>query len=307
MFVGFFVFLFSLGAISACHPAIAVIVTSGLVMGVLYAKYKRIDLGSLRTFALAVCLGAVFGTCSSLGQWRRAQDKASLAKLTPPSTKTEAAKSTPQEKGDAPTAPVPNPTSIPDREASPVSQEDRETARRRAVTDGIAAAEKIASDKELCDTAKSIAEAWQKLKQVTSSDQEWKKAKGLAKKLEKCRLSVEKAFQDAVIMVMVSQREDMATRMETTLLEQGIDARVSLKGKTKNEMTVQWILMTRPIAYKLIVESGLGANLEKAGFKKVTLTNGYGDSFYQDLNPSSEEGAGRMALEGLGLDKPITL
>ena len=47
--------------------------------------------------------------------------------------------------------------------------------------------------------------------------------------------------------------------------------------------------------------------LEKIGFKRVTFSDGYYESWYFDLTPESEEESGKLALRGVGLDQPIKM
>lgn len=49
------------------------------------------------------------------------------------------------------------------------------------------------------------------------------------------------------------------------------------------------------------------AGLQEIGFKRVTLSDGYYLSYVYDLEPQSEDGGGKLALAGLGLDKPISM
>ncbi len=185
--------------------------------------------------------------------------------------------------------------------------EDPEIARRRAITEGIAESEKVVADKGLCDTPKAIADAWTKLKQVTPSDPEIKQAKDLAKKLEKCRATTEKKLDKEILELMVAQRESMASRMETSFLDDGLDVRVTLSGKNKNEIKMTWVLMSRPTVHQITKDGTFLAGLEKTGFKRVTFSDGFGESFWYDLEPQDETGAGKKALKDLGLDVPISL
>ncbi len=102
---------------------------------------------------------------------------------------------------------------------------------------------------------------------------------------EQERIKEEKAKNAAIVLKanMQSQREQMADRMETNLLSQGMDVRIKLSGPGKTVMKMTYVLMSRPLVYKLTNESDFLDNLKKAGFKKVIFHDGYNYSWTYDL------------------------
>ncbi|MBK9755817.1 MAG: hypothetical protein IPO88_20380 [Nannocystis sp.] len=80
---------------------------------------------------------------------------------------------------------------------------------RKSEVDGwIQEARRVVADE--CDTPKSIADAWSDLRQVGAGDGAFPAAKKAAVALEKCRKKSERAFEEGVRQVMMSQRERRA-------------------------------------------------------------------------------------------------
>lgn len=187
-----------------------------------------------------------------------------------------------------------------------------EARRKQAVASSIEEARKIVSDEGLCDTPKAISEVWAKIKQVKKDDEEYRKARSLVAQLEKCRKSVEKTFDRTVRKVMVTQRELRASTIERAMLDQGLNVTVKATGRYKDEMTMTWVLLNKAIAHQvtdggsLKKKSFLGG-LQRIGFKKVTFTDGYGESYYYTFKPSDETHGGQKTLAPMGLGEPLKL
>lgn len=69
-------------------------------------------------------------------------------------------------------------------------------------------------------------------------------------------------------------RAAWADTYEKKLLLAGMDAHVTVNGSWNTVLHIEWILMSRPLAYKLAHEGDFLADLGKAGFVKVVLTDG---------------------------------
>lgn len=177
--------------------------------------------------------------------------------------------------------------------------------RKAAVAGWIFEAREVVAEK--CDTPKPIADAWANLRKVHEGDEGYSVAKKVAVALEKCRKKAEKEYDGAVRGVMVVQRQNRADQFETLMLDSGMDVSVTLRGKYKDQMTVRWILLGRVTVHQLTKDGELMAGLQNIGFKRVTFTDGYYESYVYDLEPQSEEGGGKLALAGLGLDTPIKM
>jgi hypothetical protein len=185
--------------------------------------------------------------------------------------------------------------------------EKEEAQRKVDVADAVREASNILSNKELCDTPKAIGEVWAKLRQVRKTDPEFASAKSVTVKLEKCRSALEKSLSEGVRSIMVTQREKMAKALETNYLDNGMDVRVSLRGTYKDHIVLSWALMSRVTVHQITKDGEFSRNFEKVGFKKITFTDGYDESWYVGLNPTTEEGGGKKVLEDMQLDKPLSL
>lgn len=182
-----------------------------------------------------------------------------------------------------------------------------EGQRLASIPEWIDAALAVAGDADNCETPLAISEAWKNLQQIQPSDPGYEKAKKAASKLEKCRKKTERVLSDGVREVMVMQRVNWAEAYETEMLNQGIDMRVKLSGTHKNRVTIRWVLFSRVTVHDLVKDGTYLANLEKIGFEKVTFSDGFYESWSYELSPQSEEGGGKVVLEGMGLGKPLSL
>jgi hypothetical protein len=182
-----------------------------------------------------------------------------------------------------------------------------EGERLAAIPGWIDTALAVASDANRCDTPLEIADAWKNLRQVKPSDADYAKARTAATKLEKCRKKSERIFSTGIRDIMVNQRVQWAEDYERSLLDEGMDVRVSLSGKYKNHAKIRWVLLSRVSVHQIVEDGTFLAALEKIGFQKVTFSDGFYESWVYELDPQSEEGGGKKVLEGLGLDQPLSL
>lgn len=177
--------------------------------------------------------------------------------------------------------------------------------RKLDIVGWIAEANRAATEK--CDTPAVLGEAWKNLKQIQAEEAGYAEAKKAAVRLEKCRKSAERTLGTALRDLMIKQRTDWAASYEAELLDSGMDVRVTLQGKYKDQAKIRWVLLGRAMVHQITKDGSFLANLEKIGFKRVTFSDGFYESWYYDLNPQSEENGGAIALRGVGLDKPIKM
>ena len=103
----------------------------------------------------------------------------------------------------------------------------------------IARAETVASDHDLCGTAKEVSNAWKDLKKVPREDQaSWERAKRATAQLEQCRLDLIQVINNAVQSMFVANREKWADTFRSEMLATGIDVNVSLDGPYKDQVTM---------------------------------------------------------------------
>lgn len=169
----------------------------------------------------------------------------------------------------------------------------------------IAAANRAAA--EQCDVPTALGEAWKNLRQIRADEGGFNEAKKSAAKLEKCRKTAERTLSAGLRALMVSQRISWADRYETSLLDDGIDADVIVHGKNKDFVKVRYILVGRALVHQITKDGEFLASLEKIGFKRVTFSDGFDESWYFDLSPQSEDEGGKLALRDAGLGEPIKM
>jgi hypothetical protein len=186
--------------------------------------------------------------------------------------------------------------------------------RRKTVAEGIEDARKVINDPERCDTPAAISDAWNKLRLVRKEDAQWAEARNLAGGLEKCRKRTERTLSKNLQDIMIAQRKQIASNLERTFWDQGINVEVKLAGSNKDRVTFQWALMSRAAVHQLtsggsMKEGSVLANLQKTGFRRVTFSDGFDDSesWYYDLNPPDETKGGQTTLQELGLGEPLEL
>lgn len=187
-----------------------------------------------------------------------------------------------------------------------------EHTRRNRVTTGLSEAEKVVADTKLCDTPKAIADAWKDLKDIRREDPEWSQASAVVRRLERCRLAAEQTMSRALRALMVTQREQWANTYERGLLDKGIDARVTLSGTNKDQVRIQWILIGRASVHQItnggsMAEGSFLHSLQKSGFRRVTFSDGYDESWFYTLEPQGEANGGAIALAEMGIGQPLAL
>jgi hypothetical protein len=82
---------------------------------------------------------------------------------------------------------------------------------------------------------------------------------------------------------MKSGRENIANELEKRYLSNGMDVRITLSGPEKTIMRMEYVLMSRPLIYKITNETDFLQNLKTLGFKKVIFTDGYYHSWTYTL------------------------
>jgi hypothetical protein len=81
----------------------------------------------------------------------------------------------------------------------------------------------------------------------------------------------------------IKQRVDFASGFERTLLSKGMDVDATASGPEKKHFKLKYILMNKPLVYKLTVEGNMMENLHALGFTKAVLTDGHYNTWNFDL------------------------
>jgi hypothetical protein len=190
--------------------------------------------------------------------------------------------------------------------------ERSEASRRQKLAASLVAAEKVVKEKGLCDTPKAIADAWNGVKLVTRKDPEWGAAVTVTSGLERCRKAVEASLSRGLQKLMIQQREQWASRAETSMLDKGMNVDFVLAGPAKDRVTMRWALMSKAAVHKITDGGSMGegaflGQLQKVGFRRVTFSDGFNFGVYYDLKPPSESSGGATVLQGVGIGKPLVL
>lgn len=121
-----------------------------------------------------------------------------------------------------------------------------------------------------------IALAKPHLEVITSDTKEYKEAQSLLKEIARREVGIEKMSKKIARKMVIEE-------MERKMLSEGYDFTFSTSGAEDDVLTIKFVLMSRPIVYKLTNESDFLQNMKKVGLKKVIFTDGYGDSWSFDL------------------------
>ncbi len=105
----------------------------------------------------------------------------------------------------------------------------------------------------------------------------------LLKEVVRREKEIEKVTRVVAYKIMVQQRKEFAKKYELSLLDAGMDTTITTLGKNHSTLRIKWVLMSRPLVYKLINDGATMANLRKLGFEKVVFTDGYDRTWTSDL------------------------
>ncbi|MEM9462022.1 MAG: hypothetical protein AAGF11_48130 [Myxococcota bacterium] len=167
----------------------------------------------------------------------------------------------------------------------------RKEQRRTQFPQFVEAASRVAADDDLCDTPLELKNAWENLRTIPPGDENFRGAKKAARGLERCRKRVKREFVEAVDSVMQLQRETWASDYQTSLLDEGMDVRVSLRGKRKTKIKIRYALLNRAGVHQITKDGSFLNNLQKIGFERVTFSDGFYESWFYDLEPDDVEHA----------------
>lgn len=111
---------------------------------------------------------------------------------------------------------------------------------------------------------------------ISMFEKEYPQAQKLLAELDRRKAIIEKIANMAARQLVVEE-------MERKMLSQGMDFEFSVTGPNKDRLRVKYILMSRPLVYKLTNETEFLENMKRGGFKKVVFTDGYNESWSYDL------------------------
>lgn len=157
--------------------------------------------------------------------------------------------------------------------------------------------------KNRCDSIDDVRAAWTAIRNIDKGEPHFALARTAAAKLERCRKAIYRQFLQGLRATMKAQREAWADNYERALLSEGLDVRIRLGGSLKDRLTIRYVLFNRAWAFKItdggsMKEGSFLHSLQKLGFKRVTFSDGFYESYYYDLEPETEEDA--LANHGIG-------
>jgi RNA polymerase subunit RPABC4/transcription elongation factor Spt4 len=125
----------------------------------------------------------------------------------------------------------------------------------------------------------NIVEANLHFRKLSQGTQEFSKAEKLYDNYRKNKKIVDRESAKIANQVMIQKRAKFAKEYERQLLDKGMDVYVSTQGKDKSVLRVKWVLVSRPLVYKMINDGSVMGNLRNLGFKKLIMTDGYDSSW----------------------------
>ena len=94
---------------------------------------------------------------------------------------------------------------------------------------------------------------------------------------------VEQAFAADMDKVEAKARADYAVELENRYLDKGMDMHVNVSGKSKDIITMKYVLFSRPLVHQMNQDGSLMASLKARGFKRLVLADGYNYTWTFDL------------------------
>lgn len=87
--------------------------------------------------------------------------------------------------------------------------------------------------------------------------------------------------------VRIAARKSFAKDLEQRLLDARMDVDVTASGPRDDALTIKWVLANKVTANDF-AKSGLPEKAERAGFKRMVLTDGYGVTWTWNLHPKPD-------------------
>lgn len=128
------------------------------------------------------------------------------------------------------------------------------------------------------DEARAIEE---KLNAFVRADSTNKRAGDEAQAL---RMIQAELLRPAVQQAMTSTRKAYARLMEENFLRKGMDATVTAEGPQATTLRVRYILISRPLIFKLQEDGSFVSGVRDAGFTKLIMTDGYDKTWSWNFN-----------------------
>lgn len=118
---------------------------------------------------------------------------------------------------------------------------------------------------------------------IQSTDPEFAEARKLAARAETLKKKENRESAQRDEQLAIDSREAYAREFETMMLEQYQDFYVRTSGPKSTILTIRYVLMSRPLVYKLTTSDTFMNKLRFLGFKKVVFTDGYYNTWTQGV------------------------
>jgi zinc ribbon protein len=82
-----------------------------------------------------------------------------------------------------------------------------------------------------------------------------------------------------------ANRQKFAEDYENNMLQKGVDMHASTLGSEARTLRLQYVLISRPLAYQLSNDQDIMRNLQSLGFRKVIMTDGYDETYNITIDP----------------------
>ncbi len=92
-----------------------------------------------------------------------------------------------------------------------------------------------------------------------------------------------KARDQQLAAARVADRRAYPALLERNFLKQGMDVYVTVEGQEATTLRVKYVLMSRPMVYKIQTETDFVQNCRAMGFKKVIMDDGFRSTWVFDL------------------------
>ena len=149
---------------------------------------------------------------------------------------------------------------------------------------GLTPAEHLAKAKELtAHKAASYPAAREHLSSIPPDANEYREAMKLWVEIDKREETEKKRAEAEAEKGRAEVRAKYADEAERLFLDQGLDFHVTVSGRSNTTISFKYVLMSRPIVYKMQNDTNLMQRLREMGFKKLIMTDGFYETWTFDL------------------------
>jgi hypothetical protein len=90
-------------------------------------------------------------------------------------------------------------------------------------------------------------------------------------------------MSESEVQRLAPKRKEFASELERGYLKSGMDVTVRVTGGSSTTLQIQYVLMSRPMVYKIANETNFLARCRDLGFKVVVFTDGFDATWRYDV------------------------